>query len=583
MSHPTALALALSLYLFVAAAYYGLGKGVARVLGMAAGSDKPAHSVMSLIWLGWACALFLFQLLHFFLPIASQVSLPVFSAGALCCLVCLARGGRRPSPSGSCTPVPVAGAILMLVLASWLVSRAMLPPTNYDTGLYHLNAIRWINTYPVVPGLGNLHGRLAFNQSFFTFAASLTVPPVFEHGRFLGNALLFLFVAATAWTSLTPVLRRPSLIVEAHPFRFLPSLFLLPVLAFIAISSNGIASPAPDLASLLLQCCIFLLLGEGIADWQDGHQDQDYRVMLLLLLASAAVTVKLSNLAFSSVIVCFAVAYWLKTRGRTIRSGFTLFTPPLLMFLVWAGQGVMLSGVPLYPSTAGRLPVDWAVPVERIVSEAQSVYSWARTPGASPKDVLHNWGWFRPWLVRVATGNVLDVTYPLLQFLFFGICALIAGLFSKVRRRNLLQWAYLVPAVMSLVFWFCTAPDPRFANAAFFLLSIASALVFLCSVQGLLSSRLYADMICLVFLIGNLLLVRHLVYNASEIRAISTSGWHQVQRVALETRKTSSGLTVYTPCEGDQCWDSALPSTPYFNPHLRLRERNSVASGFTVM
>lgn len=551
--------------------------------GMAGFTHSRSHSKISLIWLGWAVSLFLFQLLHFFLPIDSKVSLPVFSVGALACLTCLARGWRRSSQSGSFTLVPVVGTILMFVLASWLVSRAMLAPTNYDTGLYHLNAIRWINTYPVVPGLGNLHGRLAFNQSYFTFAASQIVPPVFEHGRFLGNALLFLFVAATAWTSLTPVLYRPSLIVEAHPFRFLPSLFLLPLLAFIAISSNGIASPAPDLASLLLQCCIFLILGEGIADWQDGKQDQDYRVMLLLLLASTAVTLKLSNLAFSIVIVCFAIAYLLNTPSRTLRRAIPLFVPAVLLFLVWAGQGVMLSGVPLYPSTAGHLPVDWAVPVERIVKEAEWVYSWARTSGAHPRDVLGNWAWLRPWLLRVATGNLIDVTFPLLLALFFGASALLAGSFWKVKRGYLLQWAYLMPAVMALVFWFFTAPDPRFANAAFFLLSIASALVFLCSVQGLLSSRVYAQMICLAFLLSNLLLIRHLVNNTTELGVISTSGWHQVQRVALDAKITASGLTVYTPSKGDQCWDSDLPSTPNFNPRLRLRERNIVASGFTVM
>lgn len=30
-------------------------------------------------------------------------------------------------------------------------------PGQYDTGLYHAQAIRWIEDYGVVPGLGNLH------------------------------------------------------------------------------------------------------------------------------------------------------------------------------------------------------------------------------------------------------------------------------------------------------------------------------------------------------------------------------------------------------------------------------------------
>ncbi|MGC8605238.1 MAG: hypothetical protein ACP5VS_16345 [Desulfomonilaceae bacterium] len=43
-----------------------------------------------------------------------------------------------------------------------------------------------------------------------------------------------------------------------------------------------------------------------------------------------------------------------------------------------------------------------------------------------------------------------------------------------------------------------------------------------------------------------------------------------------------SGLIVYTPAQGDQCWDSPVPSTPYFNPNLRLRVAGKIESGFTV-
>lgn len=41
----------------------------------------------------------------------------------------------------------------------------------YDTGLYHLQAVKWAAHYPAVPGLANLHYRFGYNNSVHLFAA----------------------------------------------------------------------------------------------------------------------------------------------------------------------------------------------------------------------------------------------------------------------------------------------------------------------------------------------------------------------------------------------------------------------------
>src|SRR5262249_52771350 len=50
------------------------------------------------------------------------------------------------------------GPVLLLIL--WCSTEE---PLHFDTGLYHAQAVRWSEEAPAVPGLGNLHGRLAFN------------------------------------------------------------------------------------------------------------------------------------------------------------------------------------------------------------------------------------------------------------------------------------------------------------------------------------------------------------------------------------------------------------------------------------
>lgn len=59
------------------------------------------------------------------------------------------------------------GALIVLIMVIWTAQD----PMHYDTGLYHAQAIHWIEDYGVVPGLGNLHNRLAYNSAFMPFQA----------------------------------------------------------------------------------------------------------------------------------------------------------------------------------------------------------------------------------------------------------------------------------------------------------------------------------------------------------------------------------------------------------------------------
>lgn len=44
-------------------------------------------------------------------------------------------------------------------------------PVSYDMDLYHLQYMQWISEYKIIPGLGNLHGRFAFNSNFLLLSS----------------------------------------------------------------------------------------------------------------------------------------------------------------------------------------------------------------------------------------------------------------------------------------------------------------------------------------------------------------------------------------------------------------------------
>ncbi len=320
---------------------------------------------------------------------------------------------------------------------------------------------------PIVLGLGNLHGRLAYNQSFFIYAAALNFYPFFNHGRSIANGFLFLLTFATLLGYLRPVFKQPAIILESHPFKFLPSFFALPYLGYLALTSNGFASPTPDLAGILLQVILFVTLAHGISLWLDEQHNLDHYALLLSILAATSVTIKLSNLVFGIVMLMFVFVYiWQSSQHYTARV-LRILGPGMVILLVSCLRGFLLSGAPFYPSTFGYIPVDWAVPRNWIVSEANWIYSWARQPGSDWSVVLGNWDWFIPWISRTFK-DFPGIVYPLFLSVLFFCLTIIMVVSKRAKRPAFLEWAILFPVTFALFYWFFTAPESKICQCAVF-------------------------------------------------------------------------------------------------------------------
>ena len=579
IGHVSAVALTVLLYLLLGAAYFGWGRAATHLLGIKALSDSRD---ITLVWFGWALTLLAFHFLHLFVSITIFVVAPVLIVGAVFCVAQLIGSGQVYFWRRRKLRTRVPFLVVALTMVAWIASRAMLPPTNYDSGLYHFGAIRWINTFAIVPGLGNLYGPLAYNQTFFTYVAALNFHPLFGHGRSLANSFLLLLTIASFLHFLRPVFRRPSLLLESHPFQYPCVLFAFPVLALVAPSGDGLASPTPDLASSLLQLTMFVLLAQGIAAWIDGEKRQDYRATLLAILAITAITIKLSNLAFSLVILSMCLTFSWRTSGGDRRAVLRILSCVSFVTALWVISGFILSGYPLFPSTIGQLPVDWAVPRQIAAYDATRIYTWARHPGADSRDVQESWQWLGPWTKRMSR-DIGGVMYPVASAI--ALCAIAACLHKRAWRRSP-EWTILPPVLTGLAYWFVTAPDPRFAHALFGCLTLSGVVLLLSTSQPLLSKRRWAVVMAGLFLVANLHVFSAAIKAGSTVKNISLSGWWPVPTVPLTQRTTASGLVIFTPENpaSNQCWDSPLPCAPSvrFNPDLGLRISGKLASGFSV-
>jgi len=579
--HFYAVVISLFAYAFQGISFYGWGCLLSRVFSPDR-SDK--HSLVSgRIWQGWVVSLSLFQLLHLFFPIRPYLTIPVYSLGFVYGCYWVIHNWRdlpflRKKSS-------VFFSLCFVLFAVWLSSKAMLPVNHYDAGLYYLTTVRWLNTYPIIPGVGNLHLNLAANQSLFVYVASLNIYPLFMHGRSLGNSTLLLMTLLTCFEASYHKL---------YPFREFrryidPEVTMYGImgigLIWMSLSSNGLSSSGPDLASAFLQVSIFAFFVRLVNQWQSKSPFIPGDFATLSLLATVALTVKLSNIVFCFVIFMVAISLIFPDLYKKLRYTILLFFMLGIVVATFFVRGYILSGVPLFPSTLGHIDFDWAMPKDMITYYANWVYSWARAPFVQFDQVLGNWKWIDPWFERISVMHT-QVVYPLVIWFFTSLIAVSFLCFRRTQRKYLVglrNMILLLPLICGLLFWFFTAPDPRFAEGLFLLLLVAGCLFLGDTVVMVYGRNHFSALIfLLIFVFGTGHFLFWISQHKWSIRVISSDGWHPNPTAEFVQKRTKSGLMVFVPAEGDRIWDGPLPCTPNFNPALRLRENADFKSGFTV-
>lgn len=103
---------------------------------------------------------------------------------------------KKMDMSVSANPQCVPLFVLAFYCRRFFAVLASTAPVVYDTSLYHVQAIEWIEKYGVVKGLGNLHNRLAYNSSFFALQALFSWNSIVGQSLHGMNCFLALFFSS---------------------------------------------------------------------------------------------------------------------------------------------------------------------------------------------------------------------------------------------------------------------------------------------------------------------------------------------------------------------------------------------------
>ena len=560
----------------------------------------------SAFWIGYALTIAVLEGWHLLLPIDWRVTTLIGVTG----LVCFVWAIRPRASSIAAVPRrswPVITLqiglqlLALLPISLWIASRALSAQVDFDTAMYHLSTLHWLNTYAVVPGIGNLHYRLAFNQSFFMFVAALNGYPFFDQGLHIANSLLMMVLIAQLINAAVV-----DLLFGATPGRSLAgpllSVLLLPIVLYRAVAqydSANMSSPSPDLSIFILQIVVSLALIRWLSGRTQNAHEQHFLLFFVLLISAIGLTSKLSFAAFGAASVALIVlCYGWQERQRLLaalqRVGLWAILIGAGLILPWIANGLISSGYPLFPSTFGALPVDYRVPAAVAIDAADWVRSFARDPHGDMQHVLNSWDWLPTWEANLNDNlKIFLFVQPFylgeVVLALYGVLLLIAvvrrwrgGTTGPRRHHSVWLWLPLIPALLSAIFWFYSAPDPRFAGSVFWLLTLwLLTLVML----RLPASRWLARITLLPVLIMAAVIVANGLHDDFHSDG---HGFPALPQVPITQFQTNSGLLVNVAANPDdtlELWDAPLPASPYKIPELMLRGtdlRDGFRTGPTV-
>ncbi len=567
-----------SLVLVFLALFGGLGLPLARRL-----RQPWPETLFAAFFLGWCAALVALQIWHLLLPVDALALLVAAS-------VSVGSWFWKGRPLLAWLKArPRALLIVMTALAAGLlfllVNQSLYAPGAYDHGLYHLPTVRWLQSYPIVPGLGNLHHRLAFNNS------SLLVVALMDTGAQRG------LIYYTATTLLFAALGLRGLLGAYRVAQGSPGLrdglytLLLPVvLWYVTRTEHTYAGYTTDNAIFFFQAVLAaeLLHFFQQADQQAPCAERSAQGGLLILGLLVGLAVKFTFAAFGLGILLSMIWGWVLGERSTASKNRTALWRSIAIaaavLLPWLARGALLSGYLLFPSTLLALPVRWRIPLDLARPVAIVIREWARTGGVvAPGQPFPEWlAWW--W-------NQRNFEFKETWFYSLALLALVMALRrgQKMTHAERGCWALLGAVLASLAFWFWIAPAVRFASALPWLLPLIPALMLVQHARraGWLQSPNAAYAVALFLLL--LWLQPNFTNNITRAWLVMPPRESELatqKRVydPARTQRTTSGLDVYIAADDfeERCFDQPLPCTRLheFDPRLSLLHPGSLRGGF---
>lgn len=459
--------------------------------------------------------------------------------------------------------IKVALFLVLIIVGAWAVSY----PYHYDNGLYHLQSMMWTEKYSVVPGLGNLHGRFAFNSSFLILTTLFSYHPDYYPIFYPLNSLCFLVFLAWLFSRL----KKDSSFVK---YLVILGLFVLVIVPY----GHFLSGTSTDLLPNILVC--YLLLSCFFETSFVGK-----RILPVAMITLFCITAKLST-----IIIAIFLGYIIiqQIRQRNHKTVYIILFLCFMMMVPWFVRNVVQSGYLIYPFSAiDVFDFDWKIPKYLVDSEKDWISYYARVK-ANPEIVksMSLFEWFPIWFENRDNRE--------LRFFFFALISPIVLLFTYKSIKKVSHALFIwIIAVLGSAYCFFTAPDLRFSWGYFIVAGFIPCYLLFPNCKR--CCKAYCQLIicsafCLFF-ISHIYALGFRIKAAQEKIGTSYTLLLQPQPYDYEEKLLNppfgsleiNNTTLYYPEYRDRCFDAHFPCLPLYESVKLLEMRgDNIQDGFRI-
>jgi hypothetical protein len=542
------------------------------------------------LWWGLLVAVALTLAINLLVPLRSAAAAALFlsAAAALAAVGLLLRRPRhRSSLAARKTTRPILAMVAALaVAAGYLAFKAIGPATNYDTGLYHLGAIKYAGDYTTIPGLATLYFPFGYSNAQFPLAALLGNGPWQGVGYRLLNGLLVALVMT-------------DVVVRLISRRYTWGTFVIAVglgaslVPLVALSDFLVTSPTADTAILLLT----LVSSAYLADFLGSPRDRALNASVVAATVVTMVSLRPTTGFFavaSIVVVALGLRQQRSWPGLTRPALLTVAGAVIVLGTLQVLRDRLLSGWLLYPLSLFAFDVPWraddpTVPREATLAAARDAFN------PDQFSVAHSWSWIPIWIGRL--WGQWETYFVLVGVAVTCVSWLLARRHGKFPRHPRRLAAAMLPSGIAIIGWFVLSPPSfRFIWGPLFCLvfiPLGAALHALHhrrpSQPGRLHGTTGAALLAVAAAI--LLVTGYSVVARNQAAAISQPHSWTLGPIAVPYAiapiplppvvpiTMTSGLVLITPESGDQCWDNYPLCSFNMGDDVALRG-SSIQDGF---
>jgi hypothetical protein len=447
---------------------------------------------------------------------------------------------------------------VFLVVGLVVLNAVTLEPTNSDTGIYHAQTIRWIETYPAVPGLANLHARFGYNSSWMMANAIFSFSFLGLRSFHFLTGFLFLISGLYFYSGVKNILDRKADISDVLKIGFLFSLFIFLI---NQSSSPGTDAPATIFIWVIICECVRLLEQKAKFNLAD--------FFIVSIFAVFCITIKMSAAPLLLGIIPVLVGLLVE---RKLKLSVALIVTMAVLLLPFIARNLIISGYFVFPGPAIDLfRFDWRVPIETLQNEISTIHWFAAIPHM---DQDQFWSLKMSEWVPIWFGNLIPRHKAILAGLIFLPFLLALLEFFKSWRKlvsdNRMRFVVLLFAYTGVVFWFLSAPAFRFGYG--FL--IGAVLLELAIIAKFFLDRIRFISKFVAYLILPVILAGVLGFSRSTFQPKGIIG-----RLVLPMDYPSwstepctfKNFSILCQASYDSCWYSAFPCAIRGNENIEMR------------